>query len=89
MADSTLDITQAFDRPAKFLKLIDNGDGTYSVAADLFGSKAASGAVITTRDDDFYNDAFQRLRVSDTDQRFDGDFSYDLSPRGVCRLRSP
>ena len=34
MADSTLDITQAFDRPAKLLKLYDNGDGTYSIAVD-------------------------------------------------------
>ena len=34
MADSTLDITQAFDRPAKLLKLFDNGDGTYSIAID-------------------------------------------------------
>lgn len=80
MTDSTLDITQSFDRPQKLLKLVDNGDGTYSIAAGLYGSTASSGAVITTRDDDFYNDAFQRLRVSDTDQRFDGEFKYDKAP---------
>ena len=34
--------------------------------------------VTMTREDNLYNDAFQRLRTSDTDQRFDGDFSYDL-----------
>ena len=33
-----------------------------------------------TRADDFYNDAFQRLRVSDTDQRFDAEFKYDKAP---------
>jgi hypothetical protein len=34
MANSTLDITQAFDRPQKLLKLFDNGDGTYSIGVD-------------------------------------------------------
>ena len=33
-----------------------------------------------TRADDFYNDAFQRLRVSNTDQRFDVEFIYDKQP---------
>ena len=33
-----------------------------------------------TRADDLYNDAFQRLRVSNTDQRFDSEFQYDKSP---------
>ena len=33
-----------------------------------------------TRADDFYNDAFQRLRTSETNQRFDGEFDYDLAP---------
>ena len=47
----------------------------------------ASGSAVT-RSDDFYNDAFQRLRVSDTDQRFDGDFSYDLSPLLFDRIGS-
>lgn len=32
MADSTLDITQSMDRPQKLLKIIDNGDNTYSIA---------------------------------------------------------
>ena len=36
--------------------------------------------VTVTREDNLYNDAFHRLRTSNTDQRFDGDFSYDLSP---------
>ena len=44
--------------------------------------------VVVSRADDFYNDAFQRLRVSDTDQRFDGDFSYDLSPLLFDRIGS-
>jgi hypothetical protein len=33
MTNSTLDITQSFDRPQKLLRLYDNGDGTYSIAA--------------------------------------------------------
>lgn len=44
--------------------------------------------VTISRADDFYNDAFQRLRVSDNDQRFDGDFSYDLSPLLFDRIGS-
>jgi hypothetical protein len=32
MTDSTIDITQPFDRPQKLLKIIDNGDETYAVA---------------------------------------------------------
>jgi hypothetical protein len=36
MADSTLDVTQPFDRPQKLLKIIDNGDGTYSIASVMF-----------------------------------------------------
>ena len=38
MTDSTLDITQTFDRPQKLLKIIDNGDGTYSIAVSAFNS---------------------------------------------------
>ena len=38
MTDSTLDITQPFDRPQKLLKIIDNGDGTYSIAVSAFNS---------------------------------------------------
>jgi hypothetical protein len=34
----------------------------------------------TTRADDGYNDAFQRLRVSNTDQRFDAEFLYSKQP---------
>jgi hypothetical protein len=33
-----------------------------------------------TRSDDFFSDAFQRLRVSNTDQRFDVEFLYDKQP---------
>jgi hypothetical protein len=130
VTDSTLDITQSFDRPQKLLKLYDNGDGTYSVAsgskvvdvhghianvqavADSIsgdeyglitnaiihgrstagggswvdvkvnpsGSLQIDGTVEATRQDDLYNDAFQRLRVSNTDQRFDVEFKYDKSP---------
>lgn len=36
--------------------------------------------VPTTRDDDFLSDAFQRLRVSNTDQRLDVEFIYDKQP---------
>lgn len=36
--------------------------------------------VTATRADNLYNDAFQRLRVSATDQRFDSEFAYDKSP---------
>ena len=36
--------------------------------------------VSTTRADDAYNDAFQRLRVSSPDTRFDVNFKYDKQP---------
>lgn len=36
MTDSTLDVTQPFDQPQKLLKIIDNGDGTYSLASVVF-----------------------------------------------------
>jgi hypothetical protein len=32
--DSTLDITQSFDRPQKLLRLYDNGDGTYAISSN-------------------------------------------------------
>jgi hypothetical protein len=54
-------------------------------------NNAADGSILnvtTTRADDFYNDAFQRLRVSNTDQRFDADFTYDLSPLLFDRIGS-
>jgi len=35
MTDSTIDVTGPFDRPQKLLKITDNGDGTYSVAASV------------------------------------------------------
>ncbi len=35
---------------------------------------------VTSRADDFYNDAFQRLRVSAPDTRFDSEFLYDKQP---------
>jgi hypothetical protein len=35
MTNSTLDITQTFDRPQKLLRILDNSDGTYSLAAQL------------------------------------------------------
>ena len=38
MTDSTVDITQPFDRPQKLLKVVDNGDGTYSIAVSAFNS---------------------------------------------------
>jgi len=38
MTDSTVDITQPFDRPQKLLKIIDNGDSTYSIAVSAFNS---------------------------------------------------
>ena len=54
-------------------------------------NNSADGSILnvtTTRADDFYNDAFQRLRVSNTDQRFDADFTYDLSPLLFDRIGS-
>lgn len=33
MTDSTLNITQPLDHPEKFLKIVDNGDSTYSIAS--------------------------------------------------------
>jgi len=41
---------------------------------------SASSPVPTTRADDFYNDAFQRLRTSNPDPRFDINFKYDKQP---------
>lgn len=54
-----------------------NPSGAVQVAGTLDG---IAGTVTTTRADDLYNDAFQRLRVSNTDQRFDSEFIYDKSP---------
>ena len=42
MTNSTLDITQSFDRPQKLLRLYDNGDGTYSIAATTQMKRDAS-----------------------------------------------
>jgi len=36
MADHFLDVTQPLDTTQRKLKIIDNGDGTYSVSAVLF-----------------------------------------------------
>ena len=44
MADSTLDITQTFDLPQKLLKVVDNGDGTYSIAVSALSPALPSGA---------------------------------------------
>ena len=38
MTDSTVDITQPFDRPQKLLKIIDNGDSTYSIATSTMAA---------------------------------------------------
>ena len=43
MTDSTVDITQPFDRPQKLLKIIDNNDGTYSIAAAIFNNLVPQG----------------------------------------------
>jgi hypothetical protein len=43
MTDSTLDVTQTFDRPQKFLKIVDNGDGTYSIAVSASSLPLPSG----------------------------------------------
>lgn len=40
MANSTLDVTQAFDHAQKLLKVVDNGDGTYSVATSVVSGAA-------------------------------------------------
>ena len=32
MTNDTIDISQPFDTPQKLLRIIDNGDGTYSIA---------------------------------------------------------
>lgn len=44
MTDSTIDITQPFDRPQKLLKIVDNGDGTYSVSASVSSTALPTGA---------------------------------------------
>jgi len=44
MANSTLDITQTFDLPQKLLKVVDNGDGTYSIAVSALSPALPSGA---------------------------------------------
>ena len=38
MTDSTVDITQPFDRPQKLLKVVDNGDSTYSIATSTMAA---------------------------------------------------
>ena len=38
MTDSTLNVTQPLDNPEKHLKIVDNGDSTYSIAAAIMGS---------------------------------------------------
>jgi hypothetical protein len=35
VADSTIDVTQPFDRPQKLLKIIDNGDGTFLLSVQM------------------------------------------------------
>lgn len=47
-------------------------DGGNSITVD--------GSVTITRGDDFFSDAFQRLRVSNTNQRLDVEFLYDKQP---------
>jgi len=54
-----------------------NPSGAVQVGGTIDG---ITGTVVTTRADNLYNDAFQRLRVSNTDQRFDSEFIYDKSP---------
>lgn len=48
--------------------------------ATLESILAALASVPVTRTDDFYSDAFQRLRVSNTDQRLDVEFIYNKQP---------
>jgi hypothetical protein len=43
MTDSTLDVTQPFDRPQKLLKITDNGDGTYSISVSASSLPLPSG----------------------------------------------
>lgn len=63
-----------------FLDWNGNTFGITDEALWVFIKNNIANPIPTTRADDFYNDAFQRLRVSDTDQRFDGEFIYDKSP---------
>jgi len=51
-----------------------------ALTAEVSGTVGISGTVTTSRADNMYNDAFQRLRISNTDQRFDAEFIYDLQP---------
>jgi len=44
MADAWLIITDAFDSTERKLKLVDNGDGTYSIATNVASSALPSGA---------------------------------------------
>ena len=44
MTDSTLNVTQPLDHPEKFIKIVDNEDGTYSIAVSG-GLEAAEAAV--------------------------------------------
>lgn len=48
MTDSTLDITQSFDRPQKLLRLYDNGDGTYGISATSKIVDASGNSIIFT-----------------------------------------
>lgn len=48
MTNSTLDITQSFDRPQKLLRLYDNGDGTYSIASNSIITDGTNTADVIT-----------------------------------------
>lgn len=54
-----------------------NPSGALTVDASISGITAT---VPTTSVDDFYHDAFQRQRVSNTNQRFDAEFLYSKQP---------
>jgi len=80
-AGTTMATKQNADGSHSQRVVVDNPVSTVSV--DNFPANqpvTVTNTVSTSRADDFYNDAFQRLRTSDPDPRFDINFKYDKQP---------
>lgn len=52
MADAWVDVTDPFDGDQRKLKLVDNGDGTYSIASNVQGSALPAGGATSAKQDD-------------------------------------
>lgn len=70
MADSTLNVTQPLDNPEKLLKIIDNGDGTYSVsiAGTVTGTFTLPTGAATSAKQDTQTAQLQGMNILSQDQ---------------------